>query len=330
MSYTKNQRNHLKSLRESEKSNYIHDKLNSATSTKDTYSVLNNLLHKSRNQLLPSHSDPGELAERFSSYFTDKIATVRANLVQAAPGTTSNISEVAALQFPLNNFQLTDHAEIAKLIMKSPSKSCVLDPAPTWLIKKCPAVIPLICNIVNESLTNQTMPATLKLAHVIPALKKPSLDNNELKNYRPISNLAFTSKIIERAVSRRLEDHCAKNNIDTYYQSAYKRNHSTESALVRVQNDLLMAVDRLGGAILVLLDLSAAFDTIDHSILLNTLRSNFGVSGPALEWFNSYLCNRQQAVRIGDVTSKDRPLSFGVPQGSVLGPQLFSIYTQPL
>jgi hypothetical protein len=115
-----------------------------------------------------------------------------------------------------------------------------------------------------------------------------------------------------------------------YFQSAYREGHSTETALTRVQNDLLKAVDNQGGAVLVLLDLSAAFDTIDHQVLLMTLRHCIGVSGSALSWFSSYLVDRQQSVRIGGTLSSPKQLPYGVPQGSVLGPQLFSIYTQPL
>ena len=135
---------------------------------------------------------------------------------------------------------------------------------------------------------------------------------------------------MERAVSNQLDEHCKNNNICSHFQSAYKRHHSTETALLRVQNDILKAVDRLGGAILVLLDLSAAFDTIDHNIMLNTLQSVIGITNKAWAWFRSYLTDRYQSVKIGASISTSRPLPFGVPQGSVLGPQLFSIYTQPL
>ena len=106
--------------------------------------------------------------------------------------------------------------------------------------------------------------------------------------------------------------------------------HSTESALLRVQNDILQAVDSHGGAILVLLDLSAAFDTIDHKKLLDLLDVSFGIRGDTLKWFSSYLINRTQSVHIGSTFSTEQTLSFGVPQGSVLGPILFTIYTTPL
>ena len=161
-------------------------------------------------------------------------------------------------------------------------------------------------------------------------LKKATADHNVLSNYRPISNLAYSSKLIERVVSKRLEDHCLHNKVNLHFQSAYKQRHSTETALTRVQNDLLMAVDSLGGAILVLLDLSAAFDTIDHAVLIRTLKNYIGVSGSALAWFMSYLSDREQSIKIANTLSTSRNLPYGVPQGSVLGPQLFSLYTLPL
>jgi hypothetical protein len=113
-------------------------------------------------------------------------------------------------------------------------------------------------------------------------------------------------------------------------QSAYKKSHSTETALLRVQNDILMALDKTNIVMLVLLDLSAAFDTIDHSLLLARMSDTMGVNGTALSWFKSYLTNRQQLVQICKTKSAPKQLKYGVPQGSVLGPILFTLYTSPL
>ena len=114
------------------------------------------------------------------------------------------------------------------------------------------------------------------------------------------------------------------------FQSAYREHHNTETALVKVQNDLLVAADNGQSSILVLLDLSAAFDTIDHSILLDRLSQTFGLSGTVLEWFESYLTGRTQCVNINGEMSSVFKLSFGVPQGSVLGPVLYTMYTKPV
>ena len=121
-----------------------------------------------------------------------------------------------------------------------------------------------------------------------------------------------------------------RNSLLDDFQSAYKKHHSTETALLHVVNDLLLSADQKQISVLTLLDLSAAFDTIDHSILLNRLGHSFGISGSAHAWFSSYLTDRTQCVQVGDFQSKPNPLLYGVPQGSVLGPILFSLYIQPL
>ena len=120
------------------------------------------------------------------------------------------------------------------------------------------------------------------------------------------------------------------NNLLSPLQSAYRPNHSTETALLRIVNDLLTAMDNNKICILTLLDLLAAFDTIDHQILLTRLQHSFGISGPALSWFSSYLCNRTHAVTINSLQSQHTTLHYGVPRGSVLGPVLFILCTQPL
>ena len=114
------------------------------------------------------------------------------------------------------------------------------------------------------------------------------------------------------------------------FQSAYRANHSVETALVKVHNNIMVSLDRSEGVILVLLDLSAAFDTVDHPILLSRLKDRFGIDDTVLRWISSYLTGRQQSVVVGDQTSDPAPLTYGVPQGSVLGPQLFSAYISPL
>ena len=170
----------------------------------------------------------------------------------------------------------------------------------------------------------------LKRAFVLPLLKKAVLDYEILKNFRPVSNLSFLSKLVERIVCVQFVDHLKAHHLYEVFQSAYRQLHSTETALLRVQNDLLRAVDTHGGAILVLLDLSAVFDTIDHQRLLHTLESSFGIKGKVLDWFQSYLTGRTQTVQIKKSTSEPHELKYGVPQGSVLGPILFTIYTTPL
>ena len=134
---------------------------------------------------------------------------------------------------------------------------------------------------------------------------------------------------IQRIVFRRLLDYLNITNQHEPHQSAYRPLHSTETALVKVSNDILMALDQHKAAMLVLLDLSVAFETIDHSMLLNRL-SDIGIQDTAHDWLKSYLNNRCQSININGCKSQSIPLRYGVQQGSVLGPFLFTQYTVPI
>ena len=182
------------------------------------------------------------------------------------------------------------------MISSAPAKSCELDPIPTTLLyEKLYILMPTITNISNTSLTTGIVRRDLKTAVVKPLLKKPSLDKNLLKNHRPISNFPFLSKILEKAVLHKLLSHLQENNLSSPFQSAYRSGHSTEPVLVRIVNDSLSALDNDNNSVLLLLDLSTAFDTIDHQILLSRLNSVFGIQSTALQWFQSYL-TRQISV----------------------------------
>ena len=191
-------------------------------------------------------------------------------------------------------------------------------------------LIPMVTILVNLSLQSANVPDSMKQALVTPLLKKDDLDPEVLKNYRPVSNLSFLSKVLERVVAARLTNYMTINQLHEPMQSAYRSCHSTETALVRVQNDILRTLDQGGAAILVLLDLSAAFDTIDHSILLSRMESVLGVKGSALQWFKSYLLGRKQRIKINNDFSENQEILWSVPQGSVLGALLFLIYIIPL
>ena len=192
------------------------------------------------------------------------------------------------------------------------------------------SICPVLTRIANISLSSGVFPTSLKAARVKPLIKKSSLDPEQLKNYRPVSNLPTLSKIIEKLVVRQLQHHMQVNGLDEKMQSAYKSGHSTETALLRLKNDMLMAIDGRKAVVLVLLDLSAAVDTVDHDIMCRRLERLLGLRGKPLAWFRSYLTARSQCVSVEEALSEIMCLLFGVPQGSVLGPILFTIYTLPL
>ena len=169
-----------------------------------------------------------------------------------------------------------------------------------------------------------------KVASVTPLLKKQGLDSGEPANYRPISNLNNISKLLERLFLRNIIGHVSSSPNFNRYQSSYRRGHSTETALLRLLNDLCRAADAKSRSNLILLDLSAVFDTIDSSTLLRRLEFTFGIRGHALDWIGSYLAERSQFVRVGDQQSVPSAVEFGVPQGSVLGPILFCLYVAPV
>ena len=163
-----------------------------------------------------------------------------------------------------------------------------------------------------------------------PLIKKRTLDCKEFSNYRPITNIAFLSKTIECAAAAQTLNYLIKNNLLAKFQSAYRPFHSTETALLRVCNDILQGIDEGREVVLVLLNSSSAFDTIDHKVPLDRLRIRYGFSGTVLDWFRSYLSNRTQSVKIGKDLSAECEVRYGVPQGSVLGPLLFSLFFAPV
>ena len=209
---------------------------------------------------------------------------------------------------------------VLKIINSASAKSCELDPIPTTLLyENLHIFLPTITNIINTSLTTGIVPLDLKTAVVKPLLKKLSLDKNLLKNYRPISNLLFLSKILEKVVLHKRFSHLQENSLSNPFQSAYQAGHSTEAVLLRIVNDI---------SVLLLLDLSAAFDTIDQQILLSCLNC----------FWHSVYCTpmvsviplRYQSTSVSNSSSSPSQLMYGVPQGSVLGPILFVLYATPL
>ena len=188
----------------------------------------------------------------------------------------------------LHTFPTTSVSDTCQLILKSPSTSCALDPVPTWLLNHID-LAPFLTHLINSSITSGVVPRSMKHAIVTPVFKKANLDPDNLTNYRPISNLSFASKLLESHDPRAAYSitHCTANDLLDRNQSAYRPHHSTETALVLVQNDILKALDRRHGVILILLDMSAAFDTVDHDVLVTRLVQRFGVTGCAIAWIKS-------------------------------------------
>lgn len=304
----------------------------SINNPKRTFDIVNNLLGKDASSPILPNLDENLAAETISTYFTEKIVNISSDLENAAsqlPDTSEdNIDCTGSV---LTSFVPVNENTVKKIINKSKKTSCLLDPAPTkFLLQFLDILLPVIVLIINKSLQQGCVPDCLKKAIVKPLLKKPTLDPLQCKNYRPVSNLPFISKILERVIAAQLLDHLNENSYLDKFQSAYRPGFSTETALLKVVNDSLISLNSGDLVLIVLLDLSAAFDTINHNLLLEKLKTTSGLNDLALQWFASYLSNRSQSVLVGSSFSRETELVCGVPQGSVLGPILFSIYTSSL
>ena len=191
-------------------------------------------------------------------------------------------------------------------------------------------LLPVITKMINSSLLGGHFPKVWKEALIDPRYKKVGI--NDFTNLRPVSNLQYVSKLVERAVFDQVHTHLSEHDLYPLLQSAYRRarGHNTETALLKIYNDILMAMNRQEVVLLVLLDLSAAFDTVEHSVLISRLSTSFGIRGTVLEWFVSYLSGRSQRVSLSGKCSESLQLNQGVPQGSCLGPLLFTLYASKL
>lgn len=294
---------------------------------KELFKIANGLLSQPHQKRLPTSYNDTNLATLFNVYFDEKIIKIRSNFTTNICNTTTP----AYTQTKLTTLHPTTADEVRRLIGSCSPKCCELDPIPTWLLKECiEEVLPLITSIFNESLTLGTYPDTFKEAIIKPLLKHGKTDTEDFKSYRPISNLHFVSKVLEKIVVQRLETHMDTHSLYDPMQSAYKSGYSTETSTLKLNNDILTHMDEGRCTLLVALDLSAAFDTIDHTIFLDRLRDAYCVEDTALQWFRSYLNNRTQRVCINSTTSSPLKINSGVPQGSVLGARLFTMYTRPL
>ena len=268
------------------------------------------LLGGSSQEKYPKHSDPTLLANDFGRFFIQKIDVICSKLDRIDSSLNhphhsigSSIQESSFAGTPFNNFQPISSEGIKKLVLNAPNKTCDNDPIPTKIVKDCiNELLPTISNMVNLSLSSGHFPDIWKEGLVRPKLKNANMDLIK-KNYRPVSNLAFLSKITEKAAALQISDHVSSNQMFPEFQSAYRKNHSTETALLRMRNDILVNMNKQQVTLLVFLDLSAAFDTVDHDILLRLLEYKFGIKDQAVTWFKSYLSNRSQRIVIGSAKS---------------------------
>ena len=282
--------------------------IETASTLEQCFALRTARLAENAETLLPNEiGGPAILADLFASHFTGKIDSIRCQI----PMPSANVYNAHArvILSPLLAFQPASLEEVTSLIQNGKIKTSNIDPLPSAILK------------ANTS----TVPASMKHAVITPLLKRSGLSADDYSSYRPISNLPYASKLLERHVSAQLRLHLQSNDLEDPFQSAYRRAHSVEPAIVCIQDDILRSLDMHKHVVLVLLDLSAAFYTIDHDILLIDLH-RIGVRGDALCWLASYLTDRTQCVSVDGHSSHRTRLRHGVPQGSVLGPLLFTVY----
>ena len=289
------------------------------------HSFVNNVTTKNIDVGWPDHISDDQLAEDFASYFQGKIDKIHNSLRDRPKFSTPELDVPKLMRLaPLTEKQ------VSKIVNSLKSKSCEFDAISTTILKKMlPKVIPLITNIVNISMGEECFCREWKMAVVRPLLKKLGLQL-VFTNYRPVSNLIFVSKIMEWCIPLQLSKHCEDYNLQPDYQSAYKEHYSCEMAILKVSNDLLWGVEKQSITLLVALDLSAAFDTIDHDILLSILRNKYGIEGEALKWFDEYLRPCSFKFNVNGTYSKEKNLEVSVLQGRCVGANIFNLYCSPL
>ena len=293
--------------------------------SKKLFRIVNSLLGRKEENPMPLGKMDSELAEEFATFFLEKIDKIRVRFKEIAPYRPRQLGTTR-----LEKFTPISSSQLEKTIHHMKPKTCALDPIPTSKLQEIiEGCIPSITHLVNSSLDQGAFCNAWKEAIVKPLIKKKSLGTQN-SNYRPVSNLSFISKIIEKVTLEQFNTHCSENSLVPEYQSAYRKNHSCETSLVKLVNDILWNMDRQLVTSIVILDLSAAFDTVDHDLLLDVLEARFGITGTARKWYESYLKPRKFRVAIGEEKSQPRQLDYSVPQGSIQGAFLFIAYASTL
>jgi len=229
-------------------------------------------------------------ADSFAEFFDKKVRDVQAATAGPPPPPILRTASSSPA-----SFRPCTPTEVSRIIMQSPVKSCMLDPVTTFLMRESvDLLLPFLTTLINTSLMQGRLPSSQKHAIVTPHLKRSGLDPTDIANFRPVSNLTFMSKVTERVAASQITTYLSANGLMPRIQSAYRKKHSTETAMLRVWSDVLTPADVREVTQLGLLDLSAAFDCVDHNILLHGLEVAFGLTHTEFEWIRSFLTDRMQ------------------------------------
>ena len=266
------------------------------------WSAVKDLLYTSSSSstdLASSESEEGFCAT-VATYFITKVRSIKTAIALSLAGGCDDPLSADRLHSgePLFMFEPVTELEVRRLLKSISTKCSPSDFIPTSLVKACSDTFsPILARLANLSFEHESFPSDFKVAQVTPLLKKRGLDSASPSSYRPISNLNTISKIIERLVMTRMVPHVSASPCYDPVQSAYRKHHSTETALLKITDDIFYGLGARQSTVLVALDQSAAFDCVDHDTLICRLTRTFGISGKALGWIRSYLDSRSCFVR---------------------------------
>jgi len=325
-------RNKLKTLLKIAEKRYYSEQIRQAHGNmRQTWKVIGSVLNQNTLSKISESfkinganvTNPVEITEKFNDFFT----TIGCNLAEHIPDSETCFTDYLTGQCNKNSFfiQPTSCSEVIEIVDQLKSKTSYgVDGIPISIIKATiQNIAEPLSRLINCSISTGVFPANLKIGKICPVYKDGEKDS--FSNYRPISVLPSFSKIFEKIVSVRLYSYFDSNNIFSRVQYGFRQNHSTYMAILDMYSRISSALDRSEFSIGIFIDLSKAFDTLNHSILLHKLEY-YGIRGLPLKWLESYLLNRQQCVCINNTTSSLKYVTCGVPQGSILGPLMFLIY----
>ena len=299
-----------------------------ASSSIELRQIVNTLSNRHPPKILILRYYPSaDLPSIFIKHFTNKVEKLRANIASEHI-TLRLVTGTTAATF--SSFEEVSQLTLKECILISAPKSSELDPIPSKLLIEClDSILPSLTDLFNSSLASGIFPQCFKSALVAPILKKGCLDHSDLNNYRPVSNICFIAKILEKLVLSQVSSYLNSHNIYNTCQSAYRPGHGTETALMKVVNDLSLSLNKGNISVLALRDISSVFDTIDHPILVHRLHTDFGFTDAVFQWFLSYLTDRTHYISLCNHCSDFAPVHSDVHRGSVLGPILFTMYIKP-
>ena len=309
----------------SAKCKFYTERIALASSSKELHQIVNILSNRHPPKILPTIYPSADLPSIFIKHFTNKVEKLRANIASEHVTSTFVTGTTAAT---FSSFEKVSQLTVKECILSSAPKSYELDPIPSKLLIEC--LDSILTYLFNSSIASGIFPQCFKSAHVTSILKKTCLDHNDLNNYRPVSNICFIANIQEKLVLSQVSSYLNSHNLYNTCQSAYRPGHSTETAHLKVVNDLFLSLNKGNISVLALLDFSSAFDKIDHPILVHRLHTDFGFTDTVLQWFSSYLTDRTHYVSLSNLCSAYTHVHSGVPRGSVLGSMLFTMYIKPL